>query len=117
MGADQRYLADFRLNAPKIERLRDGRFILVLHVATPDGGWLMTHEDVTERQNASLKIAYLAHHDPLTKLANRTLLLERMGNLASESNHGEEVGLLLIDLDDFKSVNDNFGHDTGDALL
>lgn len=61
---------------------------------------------------------FLATHDQLTGLANRTLLIEELNlslALAKRQNHG--VGLLFIDLDNFKPVNDRYGHGTGDLLL
>ncbi len=61
---------------------------------------------------------YLAHHDPLTSLPNRTLLLERLKRaLLTARRHGTDVGVLLIDLDRFKEINDTLGHETGDVLL
>ena len=68
------------------------------------------------RSNAELR--RLALTDPLTGLANRTLLLDRLGlALAGRGRFGGEVGVLFCDVDDFKSVNDRFGHDAGDRLL
>lgn len=60
----------------------------------------------------------LASHDPLTGLANRTLLRERVEQaLASNGRSGRRVGLILLDLNGFKVVNDTLGHDVGDHLL
>ncbi|WP_127782046.1 GGDEF domain-containing protein [Rhodococcus sp. X156] len=64
------------------------------------------------------KLAHLAMHDPLTGLANRALLLDRLTHaLVSPARRARQVGVLFLDLDDFKAVNDRFGHQTGDALL
>ncbi|HVW67932.1 MAG TPA: EAL domain-containing protein [Steroidobacteraceae bacterium] len=64
------------------------------------------------------KLHYLAHHDPLTGLPNRTLLRERVEQaLVSADSKGLATGLIFIDLDQFKEVNDTLGHATGDALL
>jgi diguanylate cyclase (GGDEF)-like protein/PAS domain S-box-containing protein len=74
--------------------------------------------DVTERYEQEEKMRFLATHDQLTGLANRTLLIEELNRslaLAKRQNHG--VGLLFLDLNNFKPVNDRYGHSTGDALL
>lgn len=64
------------------------------------------------------RIEYLAHHDPVTKLANRVLLLDHFQYaLALAKRTGALVGLLYFDIDGFKSVNDTWGHGTGDLLL
>lgn len=103
-------------NFTQIEQLQDGRFIMSSIQGMPDGGWLTTHEDVTERETAMAHLKYLASHDSLTGLANRSLLIEKLGDL-HESAETRLVGLLMIDLDAFKTVNDKFGHAIGDALL
>lgn len=69
-------------------------------------------------RDTNMRLEYAAHHDPLTGLPNRTLLWERLEEKISEPNGPfGSVTLLLIDLDDFKNVNDTFGHDVGDMLL
>lgn len=52
-------------------RLADGRIISIRHISTTDGGWVSTHEDITERERAAEQISHLAYHDVLTGLANR----------------------------------------------
>ena len=74
--------------------------------------------DVTARYSQEKRMRRLATHDALTGLANRTLLMDQLErSLALAERHGGGVGLLFLDLDGFKAVNDNHGHSTGDALL
>ena len=80
---------------------------------TPEGLSIF-HRDISERRRVREHIAHLAHHDPLTGLANRTLFRER---LREAVDSGAQVATLLLDLDHFKEVNDTFGHPVGDALL
>ncbi|HWL23088.1 MAG TPA: diguanylate cyclase [Ureibacillus sp.] len=73
-------------------------------------------QDITERKEAEDKISYLAYHDSETDLPNRRLFKERLSLLLKE-NTNRFVGLMLLDLDGFKHVNDTFGHNIGDQLL
>ncbi|HEY6758906.1 MAG TPA: EAL domain-containing protein [Baekduia sp.] len=74
--------------------------------------------DLTERRAAEEQIAYLAYHDSLTGLPNRALLQEHLDlALARARRQGQAVGLLYLDLDGFKLVNDSLGHPAGDELL
>ena len=73
---------------------------------------------VKVRQDTEARIFHLAHHDSLTDLPNRTLLYDRLKQaLARAKRHGRGVGVLFVDLDHFKPINDSLGHETGDALL
>jgi diguanylate cyclase (GGDEF)-like protein len=73
---------------------------------------------VTERKKADERLAYLAHYDQLTGLANRTLFREKLERAISfAKRNGTEIAMLLLDLDSFKVANDTLGHDTGDDLL
>lgn len=75
-------------------------------------------QDITARKQAEESLMRLAHQDPLTGLANRRLFQDRLTiALARAKRMGHPVGLLLLDLDRFKEVNDRFGHETGDQLL
>ena len=75
-------------------------------------------KDVTEHHTALERIHRLAHHDPLTGLANRAMLRERMTDaIARAGRRGERVTVLCLDLDGFKAVNDVHGHGAGDRLL
>lgn len=74
--------------------------------------------DITERKAAEAKVAYLAHHDALTGLANRVFLRKRLNEmLMSRKRSGTGVAVLCIDLDNFKIINDSMGHAAGDSLL
>ncbi|MDK9696482.1 MAG: EAL domain-containing protein [Siculibacillus sp.] len=116
---------------------RDGHAETVARVATPEGvRWhevraracfdavdgrparLVSETDVTARKAAEDRIRFLAHHDLLTGLPNRTLLqIEVERRLATARAGGERLALLFLDLDRFKTINDSLGHHLGDRLL
>ena len=74
-------------------------------------------EDVTEKKKAYEKIAYMAHHDPLTGLPNRAQFAERLDEALNKASHRPQLAVLFLDLDLFKDVNDTLGHLVGDELL
>ncbi|MGH2734258.1 MAG: putative bifunctional diguanylate cyclase/phosphodiesterase [Actinomycetota bacterium] len=103
-----------------------------------DGGWLWLHDeailirdgegrrlylqglvgDITDRKQLEGQLRHQAFHDPLTDLANRELFFDRVQHaLTRLDRHSEQVAVMFIDLDNFKHINDSFGHAAGDALL
>ncbi len=85
---------------------------------SPPSGVVVSFTDITERRNFEEKLTYLAQNDTLTALPNRALLLDRLGQaLTRATRRGTLVGVMLIDLDRFKEVNDSLGHSTGDTVL
>jgi diguanylate cyclase (GGDEF)-like protein len=97
--------------------LKDGRTLSIHHEPMPDGGWVATHEDISEQRRAQAEIERLARHDALTGLPNRLLFRERLEHAVQCIQAGEIVAVLCIDLDRFKAVNDRLGHVIGDQLL
>ena len=111
--------------APMELRRSDGKVYTFQCVILPDGGRMLTYFDITslkrteEKLTETLeKVKALANHDPLTGLPNLRLAQERLRSaiLLSKRN-GLKVGIMFLDLDGFKEVNDSYGHSTGDKLL
>lgn len=96
-------------------------FTVKLPLAHPDGSIYALcgiSTDISERRQAEDRLHKLAYFDPLTGLANRRLLLEQLDELLQENAQaGTNGALVVIDLDEFKSVNDTLGHAAGDELL
>ena len=102
----------------RVMQTSGGRVLRVVDQPMRGGGWVATFDDVTERQKAQAQISYLAHHDALTGLANRTQLVKKLEKvLAVLPLKGGSVAVHFVDLDRFKKVNDTLGHDGGDFLL
>lgn len=110
----------------EINRLADSRLLhtflsVKIPLHNPDGSIYALcgiSTDITEHRQIQEQLHHLAFHDPLTELPNRRLLLDRMVRaLANQSRTGFAGALLMIDLDNFKDLNDTRGHEAGDVLL
>lgn len=112
-------------NGDVLNRRKDGTLYSVLQSITPlyDGEGDITHflclqQDISEKKELEQKIAYLAYHDMLTGLPNRTLFNDRMSQAITQAKRDQaQFSLLFVDLDGFKEVNDTQGHGAGDQLL
>ena len=123
-GSDGNKYADYLGNIVErgepfkdIIQFHDGRIISLVFQPLQDGGWVSTHEDVTDRRKAEAKVAHMTYHDGLTDLPNRMLLGERIEDALVRAGRNGQVAILSLDLDHFKSTNDTLGHPVGDALL
>jgi diguanylate cyclase (GGDEF)-like protein len=100
------------------ERSRpDGRVLEIRGTPLPEGGFVSTYSNVTERRRSQEIMAKMATHDELTQLANRYMLRQHYQTLAARSARGEGFAVHCIDLDDFKPINDKHGHAMGDEML
>ncbi len=96
----------------------DGRIFCISREPMPSAdGWVETFEDITERRQAEEKIAYMASHDSLTGLPNRSYFRDQCDRALARLGRGDTVSVLCLDLDRFKLVNDTLGHQSGDRLL
>ncbi|WP_170879064.1 sensor domain-containing diguanylate cyclase [Aromatoleum tolulyticum] len=117
-------LRTYVVSEPHEVNFKDGRIVtdiaaLVEAVQGRRGiGRVWIYEDVTEQRRTAQRLVELAEHDPLTGLYNRRRFHEELDRqLAEASRRGSQVGLVAIDLDGFKPINDEFGHQAGDEVL
>lgn len=103
---------------PHVQQLAGGRWVQSIRHRTPDGGIVVLRSDITALKRSEQAAQEMAHHDPLTGLPNRRLLYDRLEQaLVRARRTSTHVGVLLVDLDAFKPVNDTYGHETGDEVL
>jgi diguanylate cyclase (GGDEF)-like protein len=100
-----------------VAQLDDGRIVNVSYRPTQNGCWVSTHEDITERAQNEARIAHLAFHDQLTGLPNRAAFNERIANTLPLAAGNASFAVLCVDVDQFKEINDVYGHSTGDRFL
>ena len=122
-GDVELYLAEIadavsrRKGFSKVTRLHDGRIISIVNEPMEGGGWVATHEDVTEEMRAEGRIAQAACVDSLTGLPNREVFCEQLEQEIKRVRRGGRLAVLYLDLDYMKQVNETLGHPAGDKLL
>ncbi|WP_166788103.1 putative bifunctional diguanylate cyclase/phosphodiesterase [Cryobacterium glaciale] len=117
-GGKVHQLSERQLRGSKAEGICVNVSVAEIHEGERVTGLLYQLEDITARRVAEARVEHQAFHDSLTDLPNRLLLLGRLDEaLHAATQNGRGVGVLFLDLDGFKAVNDTFGHQAGDAVL
>ncbi|OWV67751.1 diguanylate cyclase [Rhizobium sp. R339] len=98
-------------------RMDDGRIIQSMVTILADGSSIAIHADITDDRKAAERITYLAHHDPLTGLPNRIHFREQVDAALAERRPDEQIALVHLNLDRFKSINNTMGASAGDKIL
>lgn len=105
-------------DADYVQQFVGGRWIQARDRRTAEGGIVSVRTDITDLKRNQERAEFLANHDPLTELPNRRLLEDRLGQALSQARRNQNmVALMVVDLDRFKAINDNFGHRLGDEVL
>jgi diguanylate cyclase (GGDEF)-like protein len=99
------------------QQLVGGRYIRINQRVLSDGGVICTYTDYTAEKKAEAELLHRTLHDVLTGLPNRRLLVDRIDQALAAARRGRHTAVMLIDIDHFKSINDNMGHAAGDEIL
>ncbi|MDJ0337799.1 GGDEF domain-containing phosphodiesterase [Cryobacterium sp. PH31-O1] len=117
-GRQVHQLSERQLRGSRAHEINVNVSVAEIHEGARVTGLLYLLEDITARRVAEARVEHQAFHDSLTDLPNRLLLLGRLDDaLRAAAQNGRGVGVLFLDLDGFKAVNDTFGHQAGDAVL
>lgn len=112
-----------KYNLEIYNKCKDGQLMLmnerIMHINSDgDKYFIVTLEDITEQKKLAKRYQHLATHDPLTGLANRTLLEDRFSHATlNATRSSKKLAILMCDLNEFKKINDKYGHNFGDLVL